>query len=146
MFANKTILTDKRNATIKLRQDRHVINKHELHDLYMTRTLSKVSGLFEFIDFCLSIMLTDPRGGGGGGTLIFSYIGRLGQFFWVPNFEFQYFFLVFRKMNIFWGMKILWIFFWSSQNWTIFKGHFYAFYVFFSKCQGTERRICFLIK
>ena len=32
-----------------------------------------------------------------------------------------------RKMNIFWGMKILWIFFGSSQHWTIFRGHFYAF-------------------
>ena len=28
---------------------------------------------------------------GGGGTLIFSYIRRLGSFFWVQNFEFQYF-------------------------------------------------------
>ena len=25
--------------------------KHELHELTMTRTLSNVSGLFEFIDF-----------------------------------------------------------------------------------------------
>ena len=31
--------------------------------------------------------------------------------FWGQNFEFQYFFGVFRKINIFWGMKILWIFF-----------------------------------
>ena len=30
-------------------------------------------------------------GGGGGGTLIFSYIRRLGPFFWVQNFEFRYF-------------------------------------------------------
>ena len=31
-------------------------------------------------------------------------------------------------MNIFWGMKNLWIFFGgSSQNKTIFRGHFYAF-------------------
>ena len=32
-------------------------------------------------------------GGRGGGvlTLIFSYIHRLGPFFWVQNFEFQYF-------------------------------------------------------
>ena len=28
---------------------------------------------------------------GGGGTLIFSYIRRLGSFFGVYNFEFQYF-------------------------------------------------------
>ena len=32
------------------------------------------------------------RGGGGGGTLIFSYIRRLGPFFGGQNFEFQYFF------------------------------------------------------
>ena len=31
----------------------------------------------------------NPRG--GGGTLIFSYIRRLGPFFGVQNFEFQYF-------------------------------------------------------
>ena len=29
--------------------------------------------------------------GGGGGTLISSYTHRLGSFFLVPNFEFQYF-------------------------------------------------------
>ena len=28
-------------------------------------------------------------------------------------FEFQYFLGFFRKMNIFWGLKILWIFFWG---------------------------------
>ena len=32
-----------------------------------------------------------PRGGGGGGTLILSYIRRLGSFLGVQNFEFQYF-------------------------------------------------------
>ena len=50
-----------------------------------------------------------------GGTLIFSNIRRLGPFLGVINFEFQYFFFWgggggFRKINIFWGMKILWIF------------------------------------
>ena len=39
----------------------------------------------------------------GGGTLIFSYIRRLGSFFWVQIFVFQYFFRVFRKINIFGG-------------------------------------------
>ena len=48
-----------------------------------------------------------------GGTLTFLYIRRLGLFFGVQNFEFQYFFGVFKKINIFWGMKILWIFFWG---------------------------------
>ena len=33
----------------------------------------------------------EGMGGGGGGTLIFSYIRRLGLFFGVQNFEFQYF-------------------------------------------------------
>ena len=54
-------------------------------------------------------------GGGGGGTLIFSYIRRLGSFFGVQNFEFQDF-LGFRKINIFLGMKILWIFFWGHHK------------------------------
>ena len=52
-------------------------------------------------------------GGGGGGTLIFSYIRRLGSFlgskFWISIFL-----GVFRKMNIFWVMKILSIFFGGS--------------------------------
>ena len=50
--------------------------------------------------------------GGGGVTLIFSYIRRLGSFFGVQNLNFNIFFLVFRKINTLyiWGMKILWIF------------------------------------
>ena len=60
-----------------------------------------------------------PRGG-GGGTPIFSYIRRLGSFFGVQNFEFQYFFFFFLGGGggsefFFLGgggcMKILWIFF-----------------------------------
>ena len=49
----------------------------------------------------------------GEGTLIFTYIRRLGSFFRVKNLEFQYLFGFSEKMNIFWGMKILWIFFFS---------------------------------
>ena len=68
-----------------------------------------------------------PRGGGGGGvegSLIFSYIRRLGPFLGVQNFKFQYFyfylFIFFfsggggggsEKNEYFWGMKILLIFF-----------------------------------
>ena len=40
---------------------------------------------------------------GGGGTLIFSYIRRLGPFFGVQNFEFQYF-LGFSEIIIFFGV------------------------------------------
>ena len=61
-----------------------------------------------------------PRGGGGGVTLI--YIHRHGLIFGVQNFEFQYFW-GFHKNNILLGMN----FFGSSQNWTIFRGYFYAF-------------------
>ena len=35
--------------------------------------------------------------GGGGGTLIFSHIRRLGPFFGVQNSEFQYFFGISEK-------------------------------------------------
>ena len=51
------ILTGKRNATIKFCRVRRVVHEHELHELTMTRTLSKASGLFEFIDFSLLGML-----------------------------------------------------------------------------------------
>ena len=34
----------------------HVVHKRELHELSMTGTLSKVSGLLEFMAFCLSGM------------------------------------------------------------------------------------------
>ena len=37
------------------------------------------------------------RGGGGGSTLILSYIPRLGPFFGVQNFKFQYFGGFFQK-------------------------------------------------
>ena len=64
--------------------------------------------------------------GGGGGTVIVSYIGS-GHF------------LGFKILNfiIFWGFSEKWIFLGyedivdiflgSSQYWTIFRGHFYAF-------------------
>ena len=70
------------------------------------------------------------------GTMIFSYIRWLGSYFVCvcvgggggQTFEFKYFLGVFRKIDIFWGMKILWIFFLGlSQIWTIFMGNFYAF-------------------
>ena len=42
-------------------------------------------------------------GGGGGGTLIFSHMRRLGIFFGVQKIWISIFFGVFRKMN-FWGV------------------------------------------
>ena len=52
-------------------------------------------------------------------TLIFSYIRRLGSFFWFQNIEFHYFFFGggggFRKMNIL-GYEDLWILFWGHHK------------------------------
>ena len=71
------------------------------------------------------------RGGGGGGTLIFSYIRRLGPFFGGQIFEFQYF-LGFQKNEYHFGYeKFLDIFLGSSQNWTSFRGYFYVFWGLF---------------
>ena len=43
---------------------------------------------------------------------------------------------VFRKINIFLGCEdFVDIFLGSSQNWTIFKGHFYEFYGLFLRCR-----------
>ena len=61
---------------------------------------------------------------GGGGVLRYFHT-CLGPFFWVQNFELQYFWGFSEKL-IFLGIKVLWIFL-SSQNWTTFRGHFYAF-------------------
>ena len=43
----------------------------------------------------------------GGGTLIFPCMRRLGLFFRVQNFEFQYLLGFFRKLNIFGGYEDL---------------------------------------
>ena len=66
---------------------------------------------------------------GPGGTLIFPYIGS-GHFFGF-KFFILIFFGVFRKINIFWGMKILWIFFWGHHKIGLYLGvismHFRVF-------------------
>ena len=59
-------------------------------------------------------MIFDPQGG-GGGTLIFSYIRRLGTFLGVQNFEFQYF-LGFHKKIIF-----LWVCRFCGYFWGVIK-------------------------
>ena len=69
--------------------------------------------------------MREPRGGGGVLWYFHTYLGS-GHFWGIKILIFNIF-GVFRKINIFWGMKILWIFFGSSQNWTIFRGHFYSF-------------------
>ena len=44
-----------------------------------------------------------PKGGGGGGTLIFSNIRRLGPFFWLKILNFNIF-LGFQKNEYFFGV------------------------------------------
>ena len=68
-----------------------VIQCDLLHVTARTDTQKKI----RLISFLPSDM---PSGGGGGGVaLIFSYIRRLGTFFWVQNFDFQYFWGVSEK-------------------------------------------------
>ena len=68
--------------------------------------------------------------GGGGGTLVFLCIQRLGSFFGVKNFEFHYFW-GFSKKNILGGTKILWIFFGGHHKIGLYLGaisiHFRVF-------------------
>ena len=45
-MSNKIILTGKRNATLEFCLVKHVVYKHKLHELTITRTLSKASGFF----------------------------------------------------------------------------------------------------
>ena len=56
-----------------------------------------------------------------GDTLIFSYIRRLWSFFGDQNVEFQYFWVI-RKINIFLGMKNLWIFYWGHHKIVLYLG------------------------
>ena len=57
---------------------------------------------------------------------MFSYIWRLGSFLGSKSLNFHIL-MFFLKMNIFGSMKILRLFFMSSQNWASLSGHFYAF-------------------
>ena len=62
-----------------------------------------------------------------GGVLRYFHTYVCSGHFWVQNFEFQYFW-GFQKNEYFLGCVDLVDIFWgSSQNWTIFRGHFYAF-------------------
>ena len=61
-------------------------------------------------------------GGGGGGTLIFSYLRRLGSFFGGSKFLISIFWGVFRKITIFRGMQILWIYIWGHHKIRLYLG------------------------
>ena len=56
-----------------------------------------------------------------GGTLIFSYIRRLGSFFGVQNFEFQYFW-GFQKNKYFFGYEDFVDIFWGHDKIGLYLG------------------------
>ena len=56
-----------------------------------------------------------------GGTLIFSYIRRLGSFFWFKILN-NDIFGVFLKNKYFLGMKILWILLWGHHKIGLYLG------------------------
>ena len=62
-----------------------------------------------------------------------------GYFMGVQNFEFQYF--SFRKLNIFWGMKILWIFFGGHHIIRLYLEVISMHFRVLSEGQGTYWRI-----
>ena len=67
-----------------------------------------------------------------GGTLIFSYIGRLGLFFFFflggSKFRFFFFWGGVQKNEYSFGYEdFVHVTLGSSQNWAIFRDHFYAF-------------------
>ena len=74
-----------------------------------------------------------PRGGGGGGTPIFSYIRRLRSFlgFKILNFNIFFFWGGGGFRILFWGEGVyedfVDIFCGVITNWTIFSGYFNAF-------------------
>ena len=59
----------------------------------------------------------------GGGTLIFSYIRRLGPFLGVQNFEFKNLFGFSAKMNIFLVLKFCG-YFWGVTKISLYLGAF----------------------
>ena len=68
-----------------------------------------------------------------GGTLIFhTYVGS-GHFFGVKNFESQNFFGFSEKLIYFWGMKILWIFFFGHLKLDYIEGSFLCILGYFLK-------------
>ena len=65
--------------------------------------------------------------GGWGGTLIFSYIHRLRPFWRVKTLNFNIFEGFQKNEYLLEYEDFMDIILGSSQNWTCFRGHFYAF-------------------
>ena len=75
----------------------------------------------------VDILLEISPGGGGLLWYFHTYVGS-GQFFGFKILNFNILGGVFRRVNIFWGIRTFCGYFLgSSQIWTILRGHFYAF-------------------
>ena len=61
------------------------------------------------------------------GTLIFSYMRRLESFFWFKILNFNIFNFFLKNEEYFRYEDFVDFLLGSSQNWTIFRGHFYVF-------------------
>ena len=77
---------------------------------------------------CASANNTRGGGGGGGGGFYYfhTFVGS-GHFLGFKILNFNDFFFFgggggFRKINIFWGMKILWIFLWGHHKIGLYLG------------------------
>ena len=77
-----------------------------------------------------------------GGTLICSYIRRLGSFFWVQSIEFQYF-LWFSEKIIFLGYEDFMDMFLGHHKIRLHLGVISMHFRVFSQGQGTEWGIVF---
>ena len=97
-----------------------------------------------FPSFSLKKICYPGRGGGGGGysnIFIHTYVGS--GHFWGAKKRISIFFGVFRKINIFWGLKILWIFFSGHHKIRLDLGVISLHLRIFPLSQGTESGIFF---
>ena len=113
------------------------MNKVQIHARYCTGDIpvAKARGLSS------RTCAHTPRGT-GGGTLIFSHKRRFGSFW---GFEILNFIILggFRKITIFGGMKILWIFLGGHHKIGIYLGVNSIHFMVFSLGQCTEWGISF---
>ena len=100
-------------------------HKHKRKLLHYMYSPSKYhSRVCMYVCVCVCVRVCVPQ----GGTLIFSYIRRLGPFLGVQNFKFNIFAGFQKKMIIFGGMSILWIFLGGHHKIELhLGGHFYPF-------------------
>ena len=103
-----------------------------LHLLFAYNKIRLHSGILVYRVCNFRLRGRCPRGGGGYTDIFIQVIRRLASFSWVSKFLISTFSGVFREMNIFGGMKILWIFFGGHHKIGLYLGgikmHFRVFF------------------